>query len=114
IPVNAADGLLVIWCLLWPFMLLREEGPGLTRWQVPILVRAITPFLIAICLAQVGSIAQGTSLKHLLRIVEWFVVLPLLLLVFRPRPRFWRFAALTLLLVPCLFAIDGLYELASN
>ncbi len=114
IPVNAADGLLVIWCLLWLFMLWREEGPKLTHWQVPILVRAITPFLIAICLAQVGSIAQGTSLKQLLRVVEWFVVLPLLLMVFRPDPGFWRFAALILLLVPCLFAVDGLYELASN
>ncbi|MDD0841200.1 O-antigen ligase family protein [Pseudomonas sp. Gutcm_11s] len=114
IPVNAADGLLVIWCLLWPFMLMREEGPRLERWRAPILVRAITPFLIAICLAQVGSIAQGNSLKQLLRIVEWFMVLPLLMLVFRPDPRFWLFVALTLLLVPCLFAVDGLYELASN
>jgi O-antigen ligase len=114
LPLNSADGLLVLWCLLWPFMLQREHAPHLGQWQVPLLVWAITPFLVATFLAQIGSTAQGSSLKQMLRIVEWFMVLPVLLLVFRPDQAFWRFASLTLLLVPCLFAIDGLYELASN
>jgi O-antigen ligase len=114
LPLNSADGLLVLWCLLWPFMLQREHAPHLGQRQVPLLVWAITPFLVATFLAQIGSTAQGSSLKQMLRIVEWFMVLPVLLLVFRPDQTFWRFASLTLLLVPCLFAIDGLYELASN
>lgn len=114
LPLNTSDGLLVLWCLLWPFMLQREQAPHLEQRRVPLLVWAITPFLLATLLAQVGSIAQGNSLKQTLRIVEWFMVLPVLLLVFRPQPAFWRFAALTMLLVPCLFALDGLYELASN
>lgn len=114
LPLNATDGLLVLWCLFWPFMLQRDKAPHLGRWRVPLLVWAITPFLVATCLAQIGSIAQGNSLKQILRIVEWFMVLPVLLMVFRPEPAFWRFAALTMLLVPCLFAVDGLYELASN
>ncbi|HLD66102.1 MAG TPA: O-antigen ligase family protein [Pseudomonas sp.] len=114
LPLNASDGLLLLWCLLWPFMLQREQAPRLQGSRVPILVWAILPFLVAACLAQVGSIAQGNSLKQVLRIVEWFIVLPVLMLVFRPQQRFWHFAALTMLLTPCLFAIDGLYELASN
>ncbi|MDX1296765.1 MAG: hypothetical protein R3260_00780, partial [Pseudomonas sp.] len=114
LPLNAADGLLVAWGLLWLFMLQREQAPPFQDIRVPIIVWAIAPFLLANLLAQVGSIAQGSSLKQVLRIVEWFVVLPMLLLVFRPDERFWRFAAVTMLLVPCLFAIDGLYELASN
>ncbi|MES2817986.1 MAG: O-antigen ligase family protein [Pseudomonadota bacterium] len=114
LPLNAADGLLVLGCLLWPFMLQRDQAPSLERRRVPIVVWAILPFLAATSLAQVGSIAQGSSLKQLLRLVEWFVLLPVLLLVFRPDPRFWRFAALSMLLVPCLFALDGLYELATR
>lgn len=114
LPLNAADGLLVAWGLLWLFMLQREQAPPFQDIRVPIIVWAIAPFLLANLLAQVGSITQGSSLKQVLRIVEWFVVLPMLLLVFRPDERFWRFAAVTMLLVPCLFAIDGLYELASN
>jgi len=114
LPLNAADGLLVVWCLLWPFMMQREDAPKLDGVHLPRLVWAIVPFLVAIVLAQVGSISQGSSLKQVLRIIEWFVVLPVLLMIFRPTERFWRFAAITLLLVPCLFALDGLVELATN
>lgn len=114
VPLNAADALLVLWCLLWPLLLLREQAPQFSGPRVPTLVWAITPFVLAVMLAQVGSIAQGNSLKQMFRVIEWFVVLPLLLLVFRPTAGFRQFAALSLLLVPCLFAIDGLYELASN
>lgn len=114
LPLNAADGLLVLWCVFWPFMMRRDGAPALEQWRVPTLVWAILPFVLAVALAQVGSISQVASLKQGLRIVEWFVVLPVLLTVFAPHPRFWRFASLALLLVPCLFAIDGLVEVATG
>ena len=54
VPLNAADALLVLWCLLWPLLLLREQAPPFSGLQVPTLVWAITPFVLAVALAQVG------------------------------------------------------------
>lgn len=114
VPLNAADAVLLLWGLLWPFMPRCEDASGPRQWRLPFLVWAIGPFVLAVLLAQAGSIAPGNSLKQLLRIIEWFVVLPLLLLVFRPAPRFWQFVAVLLLCVPCLFALDGLVEWATE
>lgn len=114
LPLNAADGLLVLWCVFWPFMMRRDDAPTLEHWRVPTLVWAIAPFVLAVVVAQVDSISQLASLKQGLRIVEWFVALPVLLMVFVPRPHFWRFASVALLLVPCFFAIDGLVEVATG
>lgn len=114
VPVNAADLLLVLWCLLWPWMRLRSAAPRLPRWCLPTAAWAILPFLGMALIAQALSIDAVASAKQVLRIVEWFIVLPLLLLVFRPDPRFWHFTGLVLMLVPSLFALDGLIEVATN
>ncbi|MET1080550.1 MAG: O-antigen ligase family protein [Pseudomonas sp.] len=110
LPLNTADGIVLLWCLLLPGLLLRRNA----RLHLPVLVKAVLPFVLAVALAQATSIAWQGSLKQLLRIVEWFVVLPLLLLVFTPDPRFWRFVAVLLLVVPSLFALDGLIEWARD
>lgn len=114
IPLNAADAIVVLWALLWLFMLQRPQAPHLGRMRIPFLILAITPFLIAVFLAQLGSIAPGASIKQSLRVVEWFVLLPVLLMVFRPDQGFWRFAAITLICTPAFFAIDGLVEYATH
>jgi hypothetical protein len=114
LPINAADALLVLWCVFWPFMTRLESAPSMHGRQVPTVVWAVLPFVGAVALAQIGSISPFASFKQLLRIVEWFVVLPLLLMVFAPSDRFWRFASYMMLAVPCLFAIDGLVEVATN
>lgn len=114
IPLNAADAIIVVWCVLWLFMLQRQDGPRLGRIQVPFLIWAILPFVVAVFLAQLGSTNPGSSIKQSLRVVEWFVVLPVLLMVFRPAEHFWRFIAVTLICVSSFFAIDGLVEAATN
>lgn len=114
LPLNASDGLLVVWCGLWPLMMARHGAPPLRQWRMPTLLLFILPFIVAALVSQVGSINSASSLKQLLRIVEWFVVLPLALTVLVPDVRFRKFAGLMLMLVPCMFAIDGLYEYFNN
>lgn len=114
VPVNAADGLLVLWCVLWPVMMQREGAPALSRWRLPTLVLLIAPFLVSVIVSQLGSINPGASLKQALRVFEWFIVLPLVLTVFVPDPRFRRFAGVMLMVVPCVFAIDGIVEYFNN
>jgi len=110
LPVNAADALLLLWCGLWPLMMMRAEAPAIAQWRPPTLVWLIAPFILAVGLAQIGSIHPEASLKQLLRVIEWFVLLPLVLTALRPDARFQRFAGAALMTLPCLFAIDGVYE----
>ena len=112
IPLNAADALIVLWCLLWPLLQLRSVTPQLRTLSPPSIVKFIAPFLVAVLLSQMVSVTPASSLKQSLRVVEWFVLLPVLLMVFRPSQAYWRFASVMLLLVPCFFAIDGLVEVA--
>ena len=114
IPVNASDALLVFWCVLWPLILLRQDTPSLRTLTVPTIVKAISPFLLAVALSQSVSMSAMVSAKQGLRIIEWFVVLPVLVLVFRPTRRYWQFASVMLLVIPCFFAVDGLVEVALN
>jgi O-antigen ligase len=114
IALNASDGLLVLWCVLWPFMMARNGNGSLERWRVPALVVFIAPFVVAVLLSQVNSISPSASFKQVLRVVEWFVLLPIALSVIIPDARFQRFAGLMLMLVPCLFSIDGIYEYFNN
>ena len=110
LSLNAADGLLVGWCCLWPLMMARKDAPPAARWRVPSLVMFISPFIVVAVLSQLGSINASASSKQLLRIVEWFVILPLLLTALVPRAHFRKFCGLMLMLVPCIFSLDGLYE----
>jgi O-antigen ligase len=114
LPLNASDGLLMLWCVLWPIMMLRQDGPTRENWRLPELVSLITPFVVAVLIAQLNSINPSSSIKQVLRIAEWFVVLPLLMSTLVPNPGFRKFAGLMLMVVPCLFAIDGIYEYFSN
>lgn len=114
LPVNAADALLVLWCVLWPLMIRRSDGPGFAGWRLPVLVTMVAPFILAVGASQIGSINPGASFKQVLRIIEWFVVLPILMSALVPDARFRRFAGTALMVVPCLFAIDGIFEYFNN
>ncbi len=114
VPVNAADGLLVLWCALVPLMMQRTGAPSRAAWRVPPVVVLIAPFVAAVMVSQLGSINPAASLKQVLRLVEWFVVLPLLLTVFVADGRWRRFAGVMLMVTPCLFAIDGIFEYFNN
>ena len=114
LPLNAADALLVLWCVMWPVMMRRASAPTRAQWQVPTTVLFISPFVVAVLLAQLGSINSSASVKQVLRVVEWFVILPMAITVFAPDVCFRRFAGVMLMLVPCIFAIDGIFEFLNN
>lgn len=114
LPVNAADGMLVLWCGLWPLMMMRRDAPPLPAWRPPTLVWLIAPFVLAVLAAQVGAINPGASIKQVARVFQWFVLLPLVLTALRPDARFQRLAGAALMVLPCLFAVDGLYEYFNN
>jgi O-Antigen ligase len=114
LPLNSADGLLVVWCALWPFMMMRADAPAFERWRPPSIVLFISPFIIVTLLSQIGSINFSGSLKQVVRILEWFVVLPLLLTAIAPDRKLRDFAGVMLMVIPCAFSIDGIYEYFNN
>lgn len=110
IPVNACDGLLVLWALLWPLMMARREAPPRERWSMPAICRFILPFLLAALVSQAGSINPSASVKQVARLVEWFVLLPLVMMVLRPDDRTRLWLGTGLMVIPVLFALDGVVE----
>jgi O-Antigen ligase len=110
IALNASDGLLVLWSVLWPFMMVRNGYRTFELWRIPTLVIYILPFVVAVLISQLNSISPTASLKQVLRVLEWFVLLPIALSAIIPDSRFQRFVGLMLMIVPCLFSIDGIYE----
>jgi O-antigen ligase len=107
LPLNAADGLLVFWCACMPFILIYHRPP---KWRVPIVVKAILPFVVVVLLSELLASDPSGNYKQFFRIVEWFVVWPLMLSLIDPTPRLFRMAAILMMLVPCAFAIDGVVE----
>ncbi len=111
LPLTLSDALLVGWWMLLPFL----KWPGSeraqpSRWRLPDITRAMLPFLVAAALSQWGSINPSASFKQLLRLVEWFVLLPWVLASLRWDLQTRRFAALVLMVAPCAFALDGVVE----
>ena len=47
LPVNAADAMLVLWWICIPLILLRSGAP----WQMPFLVKAVLPFIVAVAIS---------------------------------------------------------------
>jgi hypothetical protein len=111
LPMNAADGLLVFWCACMPFILIYRRP---AHWHVPTLVKAVLPFVVAVMLSEVFATNPFGNVKQFLRIVEWFVVWPLMLSLIEPTPRLFRLGAVMMLLIPCAFAIDGVVEYFNN
>ena len=107
IPINAADALLVLWWICVPLILLRQ-GPH--AWRIPVPVKAIIPFTFAVLMSVVLASEPPGQIKQFLRIVEWFIAMPLAFCIFRATPRFMRIAAMLLMVMPCIFAIDGIVE----
>jgi putative inorganic carbon (HCO3(-)) transporter len=114
IPVNASDALLVLWCALWPFIMQRNGAKALSQWRLPVVVVLIAPFAAVTLVSQLGSINPPSSIKLVLRIFEWFVVLPLVLTSITANQQFRRLAGVLMMVVPCVFAIDGMFEYFNN
>lgn len=111
LPVNAADGLLVLWWLCIPFMALYR---GRLPMHIPTVTKVTFPFVIAVLVSVVMASDPPGQYKQFLRVVEWYVVMPMALCVFATSPRLFRTAAVLLLVIPCVFAIDGMVEMLTH
>ena len=107
LPFNAADGILVAWWACVPLILLCH-GPH--PWRIPTPVKAVLPFVIAVLISILLASNPPGQLKQFMRVVQWFVAVPLAFCVFRPTPRLLRMLGVLLMILPCLFAIDGVVE----
>lgn len=116
IPINMADGVIVAWGLAWPFLMAgkNENTPSFQGFHIPKILWLLLPLTVAGMLSLVGAENPGTSFKQAIRLVEWFVVLPILLLSLRPSENFWRLTALAMLFVPSFFALDGVVEVLNH
>jgi O-antigen ligase len=107
LPFNAADAILVAWWACVPLILLCH-GPH--PWRVPTPVKAVLPFVVAVLISILLASNPPGQLKQFMRVVQWFVAVPLAVCVFRPTPRLLRLLGIVLMILPCLFAIDGVVE----
>lgn len=116
IPINMTDAVLVAWGLAWPFLMVRKYSPtgGADHFEIPKLVWFLLPLTLAGLLSLIGAENTSTTLKQTIRLIEWFIVLPLLLLSVPLHRSFWNMTTVALLLTPCFFALDGIVEVLNN
>ncbi len=112
IPLNMSDAVIVLWGAAWPFLMMRKQQDE--PFKIPFVFWAALPLIICAVLAILGSTNPPGALKQTFRLVEWFLVLPILMTSLRPTENFWKLAALVFLLIPPLFALDGLVEVVMN
>lgn len=110
LPLNMADGIIVLWGMVWPFLMLRQDQ----SFKISYIVWAALPFIIASAFSLFVAINPGGSFKQIIRLVEWFAVLPVLMTCFQLDEKFWRWTIALFLLVPAFFAIDGVVEVLNN
>lgn len=111
VPVNAADGVLMLWCVCAPLIVIHRLP---AHWRLPPVVKAILPFALAVVLSTILASNPPANIKQPIRIIEWFIVLPLAFSVLEPTPRLLRVAAVLMMVVPSIFAIDGVIEFVSH
>lgn len=107
IPVNMSDGVLVLWGASWPFLMMREDSP---KFRLPFVFWAALPFVISAFISQFVAYNPPAAFKQAIRLVEWFSVLPILFAAVRPTQKFWNVMIAVFLIVPPLFALDGIVE----
>lgn len=110
IPLNMSDGIIVLWGLAWPFLMMRQDR----KLKIPYVVWATLPLVLCACLSLFVAVNPGGAFKQILRLTEWFIVLPILMMSLRSADNFWKWAALVFLLIPPLFALDGVVEVIMN
>ncbi len=113
IPLNMADGIVVLWGLAWPLFMKRKENDG-QPFPLGFMLAAAFPLILSAVLSLIGAENVSGSLKQAIRLVEWFMVLPILMASFRMDKSFWYWMSAVFLSVPTLFAIDGVVEVLNN
>lgn len=111
IPLNMADGMIVLWGMAWPFLMMRR-GKGVE--ELPFVAKAAIPLIVCALLSLLVAINPGGSLKQVIRLVEWFAVLPILMLSLKPGEDLWKWLRIAFLAIPVFFAMDGIVEVANN
>ncbi len=106
LPLNMADGMIVLWGAAWPLLMI-SRGRDI---KIPFIIWAALPLLIAATLSLFVAVNPGGALKQVIRLVEWFVILPVLMMSLRPDKAFWERVSLLFLVVPSFFALDGVVE----
>lgn len=106
VPLNMADGVIVLWGVAWPLLMLRVQD----RFSFPFVARAALPLVVCAALSLFTAINPTGSAKQLARLIEIFIVVPLLMVSLKNRASMWRWITAIFLIVPCLFAIDGVVE----
>lgn len=106
LPLNMADGIIVLWGAAWPFLMARRRGTV----KIPFIVWAALPLIAAACLSLLVAVNPGGSMKQVIRLIEWFVILPVLTMSLHPDKRFWDWTTILFLCVPSFFALDGIVE----
>ncbi|HRC26267.1 MAG TPA: O-antigen ligase family protein [Alphaproteobacteria bacterium] len=111
IPINMSDAVVVLWGMTWPVFMMRHSAP---RLKIPFLFWAALPFVLCAFASQFVAYNPGAAIKQVLRLTEWFLVLPVLMAALKPTPGFWRAMLGVFLIVPPLFALDGVSEVLNN
>ncbi len=112
IPLNMADGVIVVWGMAWPFFMMRKAED---RLRIPFIVWAALPLIVCAMLSLLTAVNTGGTVKQIIRLIEWFMVLPVLMMAFHVADRrLWDWAAAIFIAIPALFALDGIVEVLNN
>lgn len=111
IPLNMSDGVIVLWGLAWPFLMMRKAD---TPFKIPFVIWAALPLVICASLSLLVAVNPAGAFKQVLRLLEWFIILPILMTSLRVTENFWKWVSLLFLLIPSFFALDGIVEVLMN
>ncbi|MEZ5813119.1 MAG: O-antigen ligase family protein [Alphaproteobacteria bacterium] len=117
LPLNFTDATVVLWGMAWPFLMIRKYNQGpeyAASFYVPKPALLAAGLVIAAFISLLDAENFGGSLKQAIRLVEWLIVLPILFMSVQAGKVFWTVAASAFLIVPPLFALDGVVEVFNN
>lgn len=121
LPLNMTDGTIVLWGLAWPFLMVKKHNKdpkafanGLEDVKIPKVFWLSLPLVVASMISLISAENFSGSLKQAIRMVEWFLVLPILFMSLQYNKTFWYVAASMFLIVPPFFALDGVVEVLNH
>lgn len=118
LPLNMTDATIVLWGAAWPFLMLKksfeQSDTPPEPFEIPKLVWILLPLVLAAFISLLDAENFSGSLKQAIRLVEWFIVLPVLFMSLKLNRHFWLVAAALFMLIPPFFALDGVVEVFNH
>ena len=120
LPLNMSDAMIVVWGMAWPFLMLKKQNPlsflspETQNFEIPKVIWFALPFVGAAFISLIGAENFFGSFKQAVRLIEWFIILPVLFMSLQIYKRFWDIAALLFLIIPSFFALDGIVEVLNH